>query len=175
MPIQSMADRSDEGPTSVWTRWTDDGNVPFHEYCAVLPWDWEETAANDESEIKYCVTPTRQALRLTPFLVALAVISFAIISTLRPEIVGLAEICRQMPIFETDSSVTAVILIIGGLAWTLLLVEILRATKLVTGRTLLKGAFVYGLITLLLISVVLSIYRKSRRRIEPLCYRRQAW
>lgn len=76
-----MGTNGGDGPViSVWRRWTDDGPVPFHEYCTIRVGNFppragsnsdEDAADTEKPELSYTPPIVRWALKRTPVLVLL--------------------------------------------------------------------------------------------------------
>lgn len=152
-------DEGGDGRVKVWARWTDDGEVPFHEYCEL----WPETLppvlgrgeAYPEGEpppLSYVPPLARWALRHTPFLVLVATVAYAVIEFGGSAVRALGDVYAVGPAPATWLGVLLI------LAWLAALALIVRAVFRIDGSSSVQSVAVYGLLAVLTAGLVLDMY-----------------
>lgn len=167
-PDDSREGTSDNRRVNVWRRWTDDGDVPFHEYCVLKPTlppvslFGEETAEGTgakrkypegtEPPLSYAPPLARWALRHTPFLVLLATVIFVILNF------GPIAVRSTRLLFPSMLTPLMGIALFVLIVWIVILALLVRSVLHFPSGGSIKASVVYGLLIFLTAGIFLGIF-----------------
>lgn len=165
-------------PRNVWTRrdragvWDDEGfptsDLHFHRYGAVWPLDSfsepDEHASGSDVEVRFLSGPLRWGLRHTPALILFWLVVFLVGAELSPTVGGVGPYLASVPSA----------FLWAGAAWVVLWMGLFRLAVdvgLVDSGDLKRGSVVYGLIAVLTVGTVVSLWLVFRaddpQAVEP--------
>lgn len=150
----------------VWRRWTDNAEVPFHEYCRLkptLPRPFKEDWYPEGSEPPLSYTPpvARWALQHTPFLVLLATFLFLFIEfgwVIRRLGTDLVRVLTPV------SGVVSLFLVF----WVVILLLLVRVVLQFPDKSTVKSVVVHGLVIGLTAGLLVGIYAATPEAPFPL-------
>lgn len=146
-----MADDREEsagsrGPTSVWERWREEGDVPFHEYCDVVPTPERARPEVDrDGWIRFTSGAARTVLRYTPPSIFVVTLVIVVTTVTSDGVFGPVAVLANLPI-EGNLAVLG-----AGVVWVVVLAVLLNSRGLLPGLEFVEALFVYGLLAALLL------------------------
>lgn len=156
-----MSRADDNGPVSVWRRWTDPDGVPFHRFCRFLPAEGSRHAVR-EPELRLFRGLIRQGLRYTPLVVTIVAVTSVIIGELSDAVVGLSATLPTL-----DPSVSP-LMVLAGVAWIGLLLVPLTLVDVVPIRRIAGAVWLYGLVGVLAVGSVFAVLLTASPALVPI-------
>jgi hypothetical protein len=153
-------DESDD-PVSVWTRWSEPDDVPFHRFCSLVPRRSGRDAA-DGPGFRFVRGPIRTGLKYAPLVVLAVGLGFAVVGERTDDVVGLS---AHLP---TVSLAVDPLYVIAGVVWVGLLALPLRRIDVVPTRRIAAAVGLYGLLGVLAVGTVLAVVLTARPESIPL-------